>query len=95
MFDIDLDELVVLYMPTFRDDGSLDAYNLDYSKLIHAFQNKFRKNVKILVRFHPTVDFSFINLQDTNCIKCVNLLKSSGFDDECRCNDYGLFVIFD
>ena len=68
LFDIDLDELVVLYMPTFRDDGSLDAYNLDYSKLIHAFQNKFRKNVKILVRFHPTVDFSFINLQDTNCI---------------------------
>ena len=30
LFDIDLDELVVLYMPTFRDDGSLDAYNLDY-----------------------------------------------------------------
>ena len=68
LFDIDLDELVVLYMPTFRDDGSLDAYNLDYSKLIHAFQNKFRKNVKILVRLHPIVDSSFINLQDTNCI---------------------------
>ncbi|EJG46212.1 Poly(glycerophosphate) glycerophosphotransferase family protein [Streptococcus pneumoniae 2070335] len=46
----------------------MNAYNLDYSKLIHVFQNKFRKNVKILVRFHPNVDSSFINLQDTDCI---------------------------
>ena len=68
LFDIDLDELVILYMPTFRDDGSLDAYNLNYSKLIHTFQNKFRKKVKILVRLHPNVDSSFINLPDTNCI---------------------------
>lgn len=55
-------------MPTFRDDGSIDAYNLDYQKIIRAFQNKYQKNVKILVRLHPNVDSSFMNLQDKNCI---------------------------
>lgn len=68
LYDIGFDELVVLYMPTFRDDGSIDAYNLDYQKIIRAFQNKYQKNVKILVRLHPNVDSSFMNLQDKNCI---------------------------
>ena len=68
LYDIGFDELVVLYMPTFRYDGSIDAYNLDYQKIIRAFQNKYQKNVKILVRLHPNVDSSFMNLQDKNCI---------------------------
>lgn len=68
LYNIDLDELVILYMPTFRDNGSIDAYNLDYHKLIQAFQSKYKKNVKILIRLHPNVDSSFINLQNRDCI---------------------------
>ncbi|VSZ28625.1 glycerol phosphotransferase WchX [Streptococcus pneumoniae] len=38
-YNISLDELVILYMPTFRDDASTKAYNLDYDKVINSFQD--------------------------------------------------------
>lgn len=55
LYAIEEDELVVLYMPTFRDDGSTKGYDIDYHGIIQAFRERYKKKVKIIVRFHPNV----------------------------------------
>lgn len=47
----------VLYAPTFRDDYSVDGYNIDFRRVIEAFERRIKKKVKIIVRLHPNVAF--------------------------------------
>ena len=71
-YNISLDELVVLYMPTFRDDGSTKAYNLDYDKIINSFQKFYNKKVRVLIRFHPNVDNTFFKNDDERLINVTD-----------------------
>lgn len=71
-YNISLDELVVLYMPTFRDDGSTKAYNLDYDKVINSFQKFYNKKVRVLIRFHPNVDNTFFKNDDERLINVTD-----------------------
>ena len=43
----------ILYVPTFRDGGESDCFNIDSSKIVEAVQNKFGGNYKFLLRLHP------------------------------------------
>ena len=45
----------VLYAPTFRDNHTLNAYNLDYKKISFALQRRFGGSWLFMVRLHPTV----------------------------------------
>lgn len=45
----------VLYAPTFRADGSLDAYGLDYTAVCRACSQRFGGEWIALVRLHPHV----------------------------------------
>ncbi|WP_418748412.1 CDP-glycerol glycerophosphotransferase family protein [Faecalibacillus intestinalis] len=47
----------VLYAPTFRDDFSTKGYEIDYEKIIQAFESRMNKKTKIIVRLHPNVAF--------------------------------------
>lgn len=47
----------VLYAPTFRDDYSTKGYNIDFERVIEAFEKKVKKTVKIIIRLHPNVAF--------------------------------------
>lgn len=71
-YNISLDELVVLYMPTFRDNGSTKAYNLDYDKVISSFQKFYNKKVRVLIRFHPNVDNTFFKNDDERLINVID-----------------------
>lgn len=46
---------IVMYAPTFRADGSLDAYNLDYAAVCAACEKRFGGKWVMLVRLHPHV----------------------------------------
>jgi CDP-glycerol glycerophosphotransferase len=46
---------IVLYMPTFRDDHSMDGYRLDFDGVLSAFERRFGRGFVILVRLHPNV----------------------------------------
>lgn len=46
---------IILYMPTFRDDGNTDCYDLDYLSVIKAFEARFKAPFVLFVRFHPNV----------------------------------------
>ena len=46
------DVKMALYAPTFRDDGMLDVYELDYDALKFALETRFGGTWYILCRFH-------------------------------------------
>lgn len=54
-YGIDHNTYMVLYAPTFRDDNSIDGYQVDFSMVLGAFQKIKGKNIKLYVRFHPNV----------------------------------------
>lgn len=47
---------LVLYAPTFRADGSLDCYDLDYAALRSALKDRFGGNWNVLVRLHSNLE---------------------------------------
>lgn len=47
----------VLYAPTFRDDLSTEGYQIDFERVIEAFEKKVGKKVNIIIRLHPNVAF--------------------------------------
>lgn len=65
-FNFENKTMYVLYAPTFRDDYSLEGYQLNFEKIIEAFSLKFNKETKIIVRLHPNVmaQSDFINYTD-------------------------------
>lgn len=54
-YNISMLDGVVLYMPTFRDNGSNEGYKVDFERMLEAFESKFRKKFVVLVRLHPNV----------------------------------------
>ena len=48
-----LNDKIVLYAPTFREDDSINSYNLDYEKLLTALRNKFTGEWSVMLRLHP------------------------------------------
>lgn len=47
------DDFIVLYAPTFRNNGSFFPYDIDTDRLSDAIIKKTGKNCRILVRLHP------------------------------------------
>lgn len=43
---------ICLYAPTFRDDGDMQPYQIDYTQLRQALRTRFGGNWVILTRFH-------------------------------------------
>ncbi|MCR5784402.1 MAG: CDP-glycerol glycerophosphotransferase family protein [Eubacterium sp.] len=79
-----------LYAPTFRDDGDLSPYTLDYEALAQAFAEKFGGEWTILVRFHARIrsalkDYSFpakvINVSDYVDIQEIMCFIDAGITD--------------
>lgn len=66
----------LLYAPTFRKNGDLTAYNIDYSILLKSLEKKFGGEWRILFRLHPNLK----ELVDTKSLPscCIDM---SGYDD--------------
>ncbi len=52
LYDLDPDTRICLYAPTFRDDGDMRPYLLDYEGLRNALQTRFGGSWVIMTRFH-------------------------------------------
>lgn len=46
---------LVLYAPTFRDDGRLSCYDIDYQSLVDVLKKKFGNEYTIIIRLHPNI----------------------------------------
>jgi CDP-glycerol glycerophosphotransferase len=52
-FGLPEDRKLLLYAPTFRDDGSTDCYNLDPEAVLRACESRFGGRWSALLRLHP------------------------------------------
>lgn len=76
MFDkvgLDSETHYVLYAPTFRKGGALEAYDIDYKLLVNTLVEKFGGKWKVLCRLHPNLigKVSFDNVAE-ECIDVTN-----------------------
>ena len=75
-FNIPDNKRIVLYAPTFRDDHSTTAYNMDYHRLCEALHRKFGGEWICMVKLHPA-----ISSQD-GIVKYDNeVINASGYSD--------------
>ena len=51
--NIPLHKKALLYIPSFRDDSSLNCYNIDIDLLLESLQNKFGEEWVVIIRMHP------------------------------------------
>ena len=51
-FELDENVKCVLYAPTFRDDGTISCYNVNFEELKNELEKKFGGNWCVLVRMH-------------------------------------------
>lgn len=68
---------ICLYAPTFRDNKSLDAYDIEYKMLLNELKNKFKGNRKLLIRLHPAISDSTDRLSVFN----ENVINASDYPD--------------
>ena len=59
---------IILYAPTFRDNGDTQCYNLEYKGLLKILKQKTRNEWTILVRMHPNVLMKENIFDDENII---------------------------
>lgn len=52
-FKLDRDKKILLYAPTFRKNHDLDAYNIDFQRLICGLEKRFGGKWVVLLRLHP------------------------------------------
>lgn len=65
------DETVILFAPTWRDDGREIIENLTDENILKAFEKRFNNNVRVLIRAH----------YHTKNIQSKNLLDVSSYPD--------------
>ncbi len=51
-FEISPEDRILLYAPTFRDDGDLSCFDIDYAALKQTLEQRFGGNWVIFVRLH-------------------------------------------
>lgn len=67
---------IVLYAPTFRADGKIDAYDIDFHALIESLTNKYKCDFVILCRLHPNLKGNRIV-----CENAENVIDVTDYDD--------------
>ncbi len=68
----------VIYAPTFRDDHNFKVYDLDFEKILDAFEKKYGGKWFMFLRYHPTV------LMDSglkNSIRSSKVINVSSYPD--------------
>ena len=58
---------LVVYAPTFRDNGDTSIYNLDFKAIVNAFNSNDKQDWVLLIRLHPNVIFN-IDIKDNNIV---------------------------
>lgn len=83
-FNIDIDKKICLYAPTFREDKTLDYYNIDYKKLKESLKKRFGGDWVILERLHfklrkinSIVDYEDEVINASNYVDMQDLIVAS------------------
>ncbi|MBE6738523.1 MAG: CDP-glycerol--glycerophosphate glycerophosphotransferase [Ruminococcaceae bacterium] len=71
-FETDTNKKFLLYAPTFRDNGDISCFNIDYEKLKKSLEEKYGGEWVILVRMH------FKNRSEVKSFEPSDWLKDAG-----------------
>lgn len=53
--DIPENKEIIIYAPTFRDEKTVECFNLDFQGLLGAFEKKTGKEYVMIIRLHPNI----------------------------------------
>ncbi|AWK51248.1 CDP-glycerol--glycerophosphate glycerophosphotransferase [Clostridium beijerinckii] len=62
------DTKVILYAPTFRDNGRIDVFDLDCKQIIFNFEKKYKCKFCIIIRLHPNMSSTELNIKFSKSI---------------------------
>lgn len=72
-FNLNKNQRIVLYAPTFRNSGDFNIYKFDYQKIINELNVKFNQEFVMLIRLHPKISNMHQSIQyDNNVIDATN-----------------------
>lgn len=54
-FNINQDDKILVYAPTFRVDGNTGCYNIDFKMLLETLKQKTNDAWRIIIRLHPNL----------------------------------------
>lgn len=75
-FNIPENTKILIYAPTFRDNRSVEPYNINLDQLLDVLKNRFGGNWCILIRLHPLIR------EKSNFMKySQNVIDASSYDD--------------
>ena len=89
-YDLDPDVHICLYGPTFRDDGDMSPYVIDYDKLTETLKKRFGGDWVVLTRFHFKTKKFFAN---GNARLPQNVIDATNYPDIYEllsCTDVGI-----
>lgn len=75
-FGVPYNAKFILYAPTFRKNNSLEAYNLDYTKLMDKLNAQCKDEWYLLIRLHPHL-INYINKIKYN----KNILQATKYNE--------------
>jgi len=87
-FELPEDTRICLYAPTFRDDGDMRPYEIDYQNLRHALQTRFGGQWAILTRYHFRLLKKLKNYQYGEGV--LNASNYSDIQELLTCVDVGI-----
>ena len=94
-YHLDPEAYTILFAPTFRDDGSLDGYMLDFERLIEAFKERLQRKVTLIVRLHPNVKQNEAGIRYTPEIIDGSIFRDPqelAFISDCIISDYSTSI---
>lgn len=68
-FEISPEKKILLYAPTFRDDGNTDCFDINFDTVKESLQTRFGGEWVILLRLHHKNRTKKLNMQFNDCIK--------------------------
>ncbi|MDQ0975374.1 CDP-glycerol glycerophosphotransferase [Neobacillus niacini] len=74
--DVQDNQKIILYAPTFRKDNNLEVYNIQYSNIMERLKNKFGGEWVFLVKLHPHLMSQSSQLTFYN-----NVIDVTSYDD--------------
>ena len=77
-YNISRDSKILLYAPTFRNNNSLQCYNLDFNKIVNVLSNRFDGHWVVAIRLHPHLQDLNMKWKSSDSIDIYNVSK---YDD--------------
>ncbi len=78
-FNLSQTKKIALYAPTFRKSDSINAYDLDYNRLISSLERYIGGEWVVMIRLHPNISKEAINIDYNE--KIINASKYSDINE--------------